>query len=304
MTEPEDVGELARQLAAEMSPEQQRAFLAAVFARGSASVLEDALRVPEPAVRKVPAQVRGLRVRLDLLGAKPPVWRRLELPGDLTLDRLHLAVQAAMGWTDSHLHRFRTGTDYRSPHFLTSYDVAEGEDGVLEDGVRVDQVMSTKGDRLWYEYDFGDGWEHCLTVEEVLDESPAQVHCLTGRLACPPEDCGGIWGYTELAAWVRGGYDASSVPDSFEDAEHGRSWLPLDWHPDQFDLDDVNAALAIELAEPAPAAPELAALRDELAASGNRMLTVMLAQSAAIDAPEMGRRTRSSCSNRTTCCST
>ena len=108
-----------------------------------------------------------------------------------------------MGWSDSHLHRFRTGNDHRSPYFITQFDLDEGEDGVLEDDIRLDQMVAAEGDQLWYEYDFGDGWDHVLSVEAVLDEPPAIVRCTGGRKACPPEDCGGIGGYEELAGWVR-----------------------------------------------------------------------------------------------------
>lgn len=89
-----------------------------------------------------------------------PVWRRLELPGDLTLPRVHDVIQAAMGWTDSHLHRFRTGSDPRSAYFITEFDLDDGDDGLLENDVRLDQLVAEKGDQLWYEYDFGDGWDH------------------------------------------------------------------------------------------------------------------------------------------------
>ncbi|MFF0283685.1 plasmid pRiA4b ORF-3 family protein [Rhodococcus aetherivorans] len=100
------------------------------------------------------------------------MWRRLELPGDLALDRVHVVIQAAMGWFDSHLHRFRTGNDPRSPHFVTVFDVDEGEDGVLESTGRLDQLLAGTGDRLWYEYAFGDGWDYVLAVEAVLAEPP------------------------------------------------------------------------------------------------------------------------------------
>ena len=70
-------------------------------------------------------------MRLDLHGTKPPVWRRLELPGDLTLPRLHDVIQAAMGWQNSHLHRFRTGHDHRSPYFVTTFDLEEGDGGSI-----------------------------------------------------------------------------------------------------------------------------------------------------------------------------
>jgi hypothetical protein len=276
----DDVRKFAEQLMAELTPQQQQAFLGAIGADRSMALIENALRIPEPTVGEAPTRIRGFRVRLDLLGAKPPVWRRLELPGDLTLDRLHVVIQAAMGWLDGHLHRFRTGSDPRSPYFVTPFDVEEGEDGVLEDGIRLDQVLTRKGERLWYQYDFGDNWDHVLAVEAVLDEPPAAVRCTGGRMACPPEDCGGIWGYTELAAWVRGGCDPSSVPPPFEDAGHARDWLPLHWHPDRFDVEEANTALTA-VAGPVPVAGELAALREQLERGGNRALTQVLARSAA-----------------------
>ncbi|MDJ0420015.1 plasmid pRiA4b ORF-3 family protein, partial [Rhodococcus opacus] len=151
---------------------------------------------------------------------------------------------------------------------------------VLEDGVRLDQVLTGTGDRLWYQYDFGDGWDHVLAVEAVLDEPPAEVRCTGGRMACPPEDCGGIWGYTELAAWVRGGCDPASVPAPFEDAGQARDWLPLDWHPNRFDAEEADIALAAAVAAPLRVAGELAALCEQLERGGNRALTQVLARAA------------------------
>lgn len=263
-----------------MSPAQQRSLLAAILGGGSGALTGSAFEQPEPEIRAAPTQVRGFRIRLDLIGAKPPVWRRLELPGDVTLDRLHLVIQAAMGWLDSHLHRLRTGGDHRSPYFATPYDVEEGEDGTLEGGVRLDQLVAEKGDRLWYEYDFGDGWDHVLAVESVTDE-PVEVRCLAGGMACPPEDCGGIWGYTELAEWVRDGCDPASVPQQFDDAGHARDWLPLNWDPDQFLVDEANAVLTALFADPVPVAAGLDELRQQLERTGNRTLTGILASSAA-----------------------
>ena len=240
------------------------------------SIFEKLKRDEEPTLLPVPTEVRGFRVRLDLHGAKPPVWRRLDLPGDLTLPRVHDVIQAAMGWSNSHLHRFRTGRDHRSPYFVTSFDLDEGEEGVLEDDVRLDQLLSAEGDELWYEYDFGDGWDHMLKVEEVLEEPPSTVRCLGGRMACPPEDCGGIGGYEELAAWVRSGYDDAQLPDGFDDAAHAHDWLPLDWHPDHFDVEEANAALAIAVAEPVAVTGELAELLEQLERRGIRLLREVL----------------------------
>jgi hypothetical protein len=240
------------------------------------SILEKLNTAAEPILRPVPDEVTGLRVRLDLHGARPPVWRRLELRGDLTLPRLHDAIQAAMGWTNSHLHQFRTERDPRSPCFVTSFDIEEGEDGVLEDGVRLDQLVCTEGDEIWYAYDCGDGWDHRLVVEEVLDEPPTTALCIDGRMACPPEDCGGLGGYDDLASWVRSGYEEALLPDVFDSAAHAHHWLPVHWHPDHFDLDEVNTALSVAVAEPVAVRGELAELFEQLERRGIRTLREVL----------------------------
>jgi hypothetical protein len=276
VAEPSDVQHLVKQLMAGASPDENKALLDALMSGQVSSIFEKLQREEAPTLLPVPTEVRGFRVRLDLHGAKPPVWRRLELPGDLSLPRLHDVIQAAMGWSDSHLHRFRTGHDHRSPFFVTHFDLDEGEDGTLEDDVRLDQLVAEKGDELWYEYDFGDGWDHKLVVEEVLNEPPSASRCSGGRMACPPEDCGGIGGYEELAAWVRSGYGDDLLPQGFEDAEHGRTWLPLEWHPDNFDVEEANVALAVAVAEPVAVNGELAELAEQLEHRGIRLLREVL----------------------------
>lgn len=276
MAENKDVEALVNELVAGSHPHESLALLDALMNHRTAAVLEQLGADEEPTLHPVPDDVRGFRVRLDLHGAKPPVWRRLELPGDISLDRLHEVMQTAMGWHDGHLHRFRTGADYHSPHFVTPFDIDEGDDGTLESDVRLDQVIAARGDRLWYEYDFGDGWEHVLEVEKVLAEPPAQVRCIAGRMACPPEDCGGIHGYQELAAWVRSGYDDSALPEHFDYARHARDWLPVDWHPDHFDVEETDQALSAVLAQPVVLAGELAEFAAELERRGVLTLREML----------------------------
>jgi hypothetical protein len=276
VAEPTDVQHLVKRLLAGASPEENKVLLDALMGGRVSSIFEKLERDEAPTLLPIPAEVRGFRVRLDLRGAQPPVWRRLELPGDLGLPRVHDVIQAAMGWTNSHLHRFRTGRDHRSPYFVTYFDLEEGEDGTLEDDVRLDRLVAEKGDQLWYEYDFGDGWDHCLVVEEVLEEPPPTARCTGGGKACPPEDCGGIGGYEELAAWVRSGYDETLLPGNFEDAAHGRDWLPIDWHPDHFDVEETNAAVAVAVAEPVAVTGELAELAEQLEHRGIRLLREVL----------------------------
>ena len=109
-------------------------------------------------------------VRIDIVDSSPPIWRRLSLPSNLALDRLHDVLQAAFGWTDSHLHQFTPSADPHRQEFegiLTPFDLAEGEEGVLESELRLEQLLGAPGDTLRYSYDFGDDWEHLLTLEKV-----------------------------------------------------------------------------------------------------------------------------------------
>ncbi len=226
------------------TPSPDVALLQQLMASAARDMFAGIFDEPTPQVREAPERPRGLRVRLDLMYAKPPIWRRLDLPGDLMLDELHDVLQVAMGWEDGHLHKFGVGVDRRTrAYFLTGVDLDEGDEGVAEEEVRLDQVVSAKGDRLFYDYDFGDGWQHVLVVEEVLDDPPPSPVCLRGRMACPPEDCGGLGGYEELADWVRGGYDPQATPMGLG-AEEMREWLPQGWHPDHFSVEDTNHALA------------------------------------------------------------
>ncbi|UZG52743.1 plasmid pRiA4b ORF-3 family protein [Rhodococcus opacus] len=137
------------------------------------------------------------QVRVDLEDAKPPIWRRLLLSSELMLDELHAVPQQAMGWTDSHLHQFLVGEnkmDRFAEQFHMKFMLDDGADGVLENRVRLDELLAKPTDRLFYRSDFGDGWEHTLVVEKALsqigDDPPAL--CVGGARACPPEDCGGI----------------------------------------------------------------------------------------------------------------
>ena len=96
------------------------------------SVLDDRLK-PEPAPISLPdppTEPKLLTIRLSLDHAKPPVWRRLTIPGDMHLPDVHEVLQTAMGWTDSHLHRFYLDDPWSGPYFVTDYDIEEGEEGV------------------------------------------------------------------------------------------------------------------------------------------------------------------------------
>ena len=184
------------------------------------------------------ATTRGTLVhqlKITLSGvSRPPVWRRVLVPADVTLGDLHEVIQVAMGWDNYHMHLFSVGgQDYGSP---------DPELGHASDrNVLLSQVLSGPGDRLGYTYDFGDDWEHDIVLEEARTAVPEETYlsCVAGKGACPPEDCGGAWGYAELKEIL--------ADPSHEGHQDMLEWLGLDagkdFDPKRFSATEVNARL-------------------------------------------------------------
>jgi hypothetical protein len=147
-----------------------------------------------------------LRLHVQLEGAFPPVWRRIEVASDLGLEDLHDVVQVVFGWEDYHLHRFTTGPqDDPGTAFACTADLAQGWDddpAMPTWDVRVDELLAEVGERLHYQYDYGDNWWVAIEVEEVADGRvpPGRATLLEGAGAGPAEDCGGIHGYRMIVA--------------------------------------------------------------------------------------------------------
>src|SRR5690349_19932427 len=155
--------------------------------------------LPRPHLRRPPrAEAVTYRLRVDLDDAEPAVWRTLAIRSDIRLDLLHKVLQAAYGWTDSHLHRFAIGGDPLGPDsevFLCPYDVEDGDDeGTPEGDVRLDETVQLPGDVLRYVYDYGDEWALTLVLEEVLPRGAddGAALCLGGHGPSPLEDSGGV----------------------------------------------------------------------------------------------------------------
>jgi Plasmid pRiA4b ORF-3-like protein len=192
--------------------------------------------VRPPAVRPagLPAgEVYQLKITLRGV-SKPPVWRRVAVPAALTLDLLHEVIQQAMGWEDGHMHVFSTpGRDYGLP------DAELGHTD--ESKVTLAEVLILPRATMRYTYDFGDDWEHDIVLEKVLPpDTVTGVSCLAGKGACPPEDCGGAWGYASLKEIL-----ADPDHDEHEDL---LDWLGLDsaadFDPARFSPDEVNVGLS------------------------------------------------------------
>ena len=174
------------------------------------------------------------RLKATLDDVEPPVTRRLEVPLDIRLDRLHLTLQAAFGWTDSHLWEIRArdvGWGLPDPDW---------SDGPLNarKATLWDVIEDTGAKTLHYLYDFGDGWEHTLKLLAIDDGKAGAVYprLLDAKGRCPPEDIGGPWGYGDFL-------------EAIEDPNHERyeeltEWYPADFGPNDTPLENLKADVA------------------------------------------------------------
>lgn len=179
------------------------------------------------------------QLKITLVGSKPPIWRRVQVPATLTLAQLHRVIQQVMGWEDCHLHLFQLhGEQYGvlDPALQDAFPVLD------EAGYTLHSLNLGEKSRFSYEYDLGDGWMHTLVVEKILETDCAVPVCLAGKRACPPEDCGGIWGYEQLL-------DTLSNP---ADPEHAalQEWLGGPFDAEAFDLKAIHDRLAAAFAAP------------------------------------------------------
>ena len=177
-------------------------------------------------------QVYQIKVTLD--DTHPPIWRRILVPGEMTLFKLHYVLQATMGWEDYHLHQFIIDQEYYG-------DPADDEYGDLktkdEKEYPLNQIVTGEGFQCTYEYDFGDGWMHTLFVEKILhpEEGKRYPVCVAGKRACPPEDVGGTFGYEEFLEAIRD-------PEHEEHDEY-LMWVGGEFDPQAFNLEEVNQLL-------------------------------------------------------------
>ncbi|MGB6457353.1 MAG: plasmid pRiA4b ORF-3 family protein [Streptosporangiaceae bacterium] len=176
------------------------------------------------------------RLKVTLRGSKPPIWRRFEVPSDISLQRLHSVIQVGFGWQDRHMHVFETPAGHygsRDPDLeYVRSDASK----------RLSAVADWPGDHFGYEYDLGDEWRHIVTVEGVLpaEAGVAYPRCTAGKRACPPDDCGGLTGYYQMLAVL--------ADPGHQDYPARLAWLGIssaaEFDPDYVDLDTVNDGLS------------------------------------------------------------
>jgi len=181
------------------------------------------------------------RLKITLRGVKPPIWRRIEVPSNITLGELAPVLEAAMGWLGYHLHMFDTGrATYGTP------DPDWDTDDLDENEYLLGAVLPVVGAKMIWDYDFGDGWRHNVVVETItpIEDDVLYPRCLAGRRACPPEDCGGTSGYADIVAML----DDPDYEPRFIERDHLMEWLPPGYDPGHFDVAETD----VEMRAPRP----------------------------------------------------
>jgi hypothetical protein len=176
-------------------------------------------------------------LKITLRDIRPPIWRRVRVPDDTSLRKLHQVIQVAMGWEDAHLHEFEIGGQ--------RYGEPSDDDGwpgagrtYSENNVKLASLVDQGVTRFRYLYDFGDGWDHQVSIEKIQPLDPDQQHpsLIGGKRAGPPEDCGGPYGYLRLL-------EVLADPNDEEHAEL-TEWVGGGFDPERLDLQAINHALA------------------------------------------------------------
>jgi hypothetical protein len=173
----------------------------------------------------------AVQLRISLMEHTPTIWRRLLVPGEITLAKLHMVFQAAMGWEDYHLHYFEIdGQRYGIPD--EEFEIEDIDDQTV---VFVDVIKAPM--RFFYEYDFGDSWRHEVIIESIdlVSLMLKSAVCLDGQRACPPEDCGGTGGYENFL-------EAMADPEHDEHDDYV-GWLGLPFDPELFSVAETNVTL-------------------------------------------------------------
>jgi hypothetical protein len=176
-----------------------------------------------------PFEAKGLVIKIELLGAKPKIWRRFTVTNAIDLQSFHYLIQDIMGWSDSHLFMFQTD--------IGNIDGSDDSDLPAE-SIPLAAVLQQEGDSIKYVYDFGDYWEHSITLEKINKRDSSAPLVSAGRGACPPEDCGGIGGYDKL---LRLRKRKTLTADESEYLQ----WCGMEeeWDASAFDKQAINAIL-------------------------------------------------------------
>jgi len=183
----------------------------------------------------------AVQVHVALNDIEPKVWRRLILPLDVTLLQMHAILQAAMGWTDSHLHEFDVGGLTYGDTWSLSAERSDNDARILDaEEVRLRDFSRALNTSFIYVYDFGDNWRHTVTLEKRIHvkPTPKKPSCIDGARCCPPEDVGGPSGYFEFLRVL-----LAPAPDERDEHKHLKRWSGGKFDPERFDLAKTDKAV-------------------------------------------------------------
>ena len=196
--------------------------------------------------------VKKYTLRITIKGIRPSIWRKVEVPSNITLRHLTELIIPLMGWSGYHLHQFRKGDDLYVPAYQSDDNDMDGFFGCRQHASEefvIADILREKGKTVIFEYDFGDDWQHDVRLSSVADyaaDEPHRIKFVGGKRACPPEDCGGVWGYEELCE------EEPSMEDmSKEYREMCKMGLinPRSEDPNCFDPEEFDAEDAAQLCE-------------------------------------------------------
>ena len=173
---------------------------------------------------------RVFQFKITLLETKPPVWRCIQVPETYSFWELHVAIQDAMGWLDSHLHGF----DIKDPRDREITNIGLPTEDILDTVRETLPGWEEKiADYFNIENDFGDSWEHKIKLEKILprEKEIDYPRCIKGKRACPPEDCGGPWGYKDFLKILK--------DPKHEEHDEMLEWVGGEFDPEHFDKKEV-----------------------------------------------------------------
>ena len=173
------------------------------------------------------------QLKITLKAVKPPIWRRLELPANLKLNDFYKILMHTMPWGGYHLWCFEAN----GQEYMGDEESAEEMGTLLASKYKLSQFLSKEGEKGLFTYDFGDNWEHEILLEKIIFPEPgvAYPRCTAGKRNCPPDDCGGPWGYPDFL-------QAISDP-AHPEHEDMLEWIGGEFDPEEFDLEKVNQRL-------------------------------------------------------------
>lgn len=205
----------------------------------------DPFELPEVLLIGDNAKEYHLRIRLEK--APVPIWREVKVPSNITMEALAFVIMDAMGWSNTHLHCFaKKGIEYKNTCCILQDRALTGMFGVRNmtcdsNNVTLGEVLTDPKEKMKFEYDFGDGWMHEVTLKaigEYSDDNVPGFYIVKGKGMCPPEDCGGVWGYEELLALL-------AKKRRTKDEREQLNWYGIDNDYDAcfFDIEDAQGAL-------------------------------------------------------------